>query len=1484
MNIKKPHKSKKLYIIIPLILILGVLIAMLVNYNQSIKAVTERTKENLSDSSKSQAKILKTSIENQYTILETFANEIASANNVKIEEIIPRLKTISESSSFIATCVSLPDGSTYSQDNRIINVSDREYFITAMNGERNIQKILKDRFDGSPGFIIAVPITKNGAQIGVIHGNYSESILRSLLVTEIHGYSGYSFVCAKNGDIVIGNNNESSLLAQYNIDSTGSKNLFDILKNAPSLKGYSEDQIKAALNKNEDGIITCEIEGSLKYVFFSPLNIRDWYIFNVVSGEFIETDAMASTRSNIYAIAIVILFSLFALVSIIVHEKRNIKEIKKEKEQIRISEELYRVAMSHTNSKVLKYDIKTHKLYLDEYTSKNLGIPEIIEDMPSKMIEKGIVDPESKDQFISFYKAMSDGIHENTCIIKINSISGENWLKMSSTVIFDSNHIPAYGVVSYEDITELREKEIAYEKWRMSISTMPQNKISLYEYNLSKNSFIREEGTLIHNLIPSDSTDISFSFDDLINFIAENFVFLADMQNFLRFACRKNLLDSYYLKNMFDLGFDFHLIQSDGSLRWTHMGVQMVPYSDSSDVKAFVLFQDIEERKQEQLVLMSRLTEDTLTKTLNRASFIEKVAAVLSENPTMQHALIIIDIDNFKYINDNFGHTAGDLALITISNNLKSVIRQNDLFGRIGGDEFMILIKDIPYSTLIEKRARQICDLMRKENDSGISVSGSLGIAVYPKDGTTFEELYKKSDLALYKAKQLGKNGFFIYNNNLNLEISDSELKNKSLLNANNENYMHSQAKKTMLIIDNDEISREILLNIFKNDFNIFTVKDTEAALKTIYKYRLGLSIVLLDIFMPGLNGIDLLKQVYQNKELSSIPFIVISGANEEKYSIEAIELGASDFISKPIEPKIVVLRVQNAINKMETEKLRLQNNYLLLQKEEEIRYRHVLETTGTIVFECNWSNKTYTYDSSASIYLAGKYDHRKLWDIFISDNVAQEEDTKKMQAMEFKIATGTQSSDKMNVRLRSATGELHWFEINISKLNDDSNTSSKLLITFNDINEEILANEKLVYKTQYDSLTNLYNRDTFLIKTQEMLTDKNPNSYIMIYFDIEKFKVINDIFGYSEGDRLLSYMGSKTSVFMEDNGGTACHISADYFAVCIPYSPSNLSIKLNKYIDEINNYDVPFQCSLNFGLYVIDDPSLPAETMLARAALAQRAIKRNNVKRYAFYNNTMRDALINEQSITGMMNDALHKHQFEIYLQPQYNLKTGQIIGSEALVRWIHPEKGFMSPDIFMPIFEKTGFISKVDEYVWEHVCKILNGWISSGKTTVPISVNVSRKDIYNPKLFRILMKLSEKYSIPSYLLKLEIKENSYLDNPDQFVSITKSLKNFGFPIEMDDFGTGYSSLNLLRDVDVNALKLNIMSLFRIPEETQSEENILKHIINMANDLNIGIIAKCVETKEQENSLLSLGCNFVQGYYYAKPMPVSSFEELINA
>ena len=1482
MNVNKHRNSKKYYFILPLILLTGVLIAMLVNYSQSIKAATERTKATLSDSANIQAKILRTTIETQYSILDAFANEISSKESIVLNEALPQLRTLADSSFFVSAAVSLPDGLAYSHAEKITDISEKQFFKDAIQGKRSIYKSSAKSSDGSSLFVIAVPIVKDDAVIGVIHGSYTEDILKSLLINEIQGYRSYSFICSQNGEILIKSLNEKVVFSDYPMLPEKTENIFDFLNESGILSGYSINRLKDDLVQNKTGVISLKIDGSKKYAFFSPLKIQDWYMFNIVPEALINTDVSLSTRSNLFVAAIVMIFSMFAVVLIVIHEKRTLKEIKHEKEQIRISEELYRVAMSHTNSRVSKYDIKTQELYLDEYMASEFGTTEIVPKMPFKMIEEGIIDAESADQFIKFYESIAQGSPENSCIVRANMIKGEKWIKMSSTVVLDSKGLPAYAIISYENISELREKEIAYEKWRMSILAMPQNEITLYEYNLSKNSFIRKDGTLIQGLISSDSMNLTSSFDFWAKYIADNLVFAPDAKNFLKFMDRDELLDLYFSSKKFEVEFDFRLVHGSDYLRWTRVGIQMVPYADSSDVKAFVLFKDIEENKRQELVLMSRLTEDTLTKTLNRASFIEKVGEVIAENPNSQHAIIIIDVDNFKYINDNFGHTAGDQTLITISNNLKSVIRQGDLFGRIGGDEFMILIKDIPYDALVEKRARQICDLMRKDSGNGISISGSLGIALYPRDGTTFEELYQKSDLALYKSKKMGKNGFSIYDGNADSLLSATEFKEHSNSHLKGVYSTHSQIKKSLLIVDNDEASRELLSDMFKDSFNVLTATDSDSALETIYKYRLGISVVLLDIFMPGITGIEVLKTVYEDKELSTIPFIVISDANERKYSLQAIEQGASDFISKPIEPRLVALRVQNAINKAENDKLRVQNSYLLLQSMEESRYRHVLKNTGTIVFEYDWSSKIYSYDSLACSYLWGSYDHRRLWDIFLEDGVADEKDIKRMQDLEFKITNTSRPSDTLNVRLKAASGDMRWFKMNASKLNGDDLSSNKILITFNDINEDVLKNEKLIYQAEYDSVTKLYNLDAFLVKTREMIKDKPANSYIMMYFDIEKFKLVNYIFGHAEGNRLLEYIASKTEIFTGDEGGTSCHISSDYFAVCIPYSPSILTEKMSDYINEINRYDLPFECSLNFGLYIIEDTSLPIDVILDRAALAQREIKNNSIKRYAFYTEEMHMELQNERLITGIMNESIEKGQFDIYLQPQYNLKTGEIEGAEALVRWNHPEKGLISPETFIPIFEKTGFILKLDEYVWERTFQVLRSWGDSGKNLVPVSVNIAYSSLFCSELFKTLAGLSAKYDIPPEFFKLELNENIH-SVLDQVAPIVKTLKDFGFSIELDDFGSGFLSVNPFGGINTNALKLDIKSLGANYDELGKTKTVLKRILEICKDLNISVIAKCVETKEQSETLIELGFELAQGYYYAKPMNVSDFGKLIS-
>ena len=269
-------------------------------------------------------------------------------------------------------------------------------------------------------------------------------------------------------------------------------------------------------------------------------------------------------------------------------------------------------------------------------------------------------------------------------------------------------------------------------------------------------------------------------------------------------------------------------------------------------------------------------------------------------------------------------------------------------------------------------------------------------------------------------------------------------------------------------------------------------------------------------------------------------------------------------------------------------------------------------------------------------------------------------------------------------------------------------------------------------------------------------------------------------------------------------------------------------------------------------------------------------------MNRYAYYDASMRDQMLQEQMIVRDMNFALQEHQFTIFLQPVYSLVSNHIVSAEALVRWFHPVNGMISPGKFIPVFERNGFIVKLDRFVWEEVCKFLKRQRESGQKLIPVSVNVSRMNFYNLDLLEFLLNLIERYELEPWMLKLEITESAYTDNPHQLTSVIKVFREEGFPVLMDDFGSGYSSLNMLKNLPVDVLKID-MAFVRELEKSARARSILKSIMHLAFDLDMGVVVEGVETKAQVDFLASIGADDIQGYYFSKPLPVPDFIEKLR-
>ncbi|MGN0663358.1 MAG: EAL domain-containing protein [Faecalibacterium sp.] len=422
-----------------------------------------------------------------------------------------------------------------------------------------------------------------------------------------------------------------------------------------------------------------------------------------------------------------------------------------------------------------------------------------------------------------------------------------------------------------------------------------------------------------------------------------------------------------------------------------------------------------------------------------------------------------------------------------------------------------------------------------------------------------------------------------------------------------------------------------------------------------------------------------------------------------------------------------------------------------------------------------------------------------------------------------------------------------------------------------------------MVNLLQNDPLTGLYTREFFYRKVREQLLEHPEQEYSIVCSNIENFKLYNDVFGTQAGDKLLRQTAENLRRAAGETG-ICGRYGADRFLCFQTREQEQRDRKL--LLDALAEKELPDELknvAIKWGIYEITDRTLPPEQMCDRALLAADSIKGHYNQLYAIYDDTLRAKLLREQSITGAMETALKEEQFIVYLQPKYSLQSERMIGAEALVRWVHPQWGFISPGEFIPLFEKNGFITRLDQYIWEKVCQLLQKWRLEGYPLLPVSVNVSRADVYQSDLVATLERLTQTYGVNPVYLHLEITESAYAESPAQIAATAAQLRQRGFILEMDDFGSGYSSLNMLTQMKVDVMKLD-MKFVQNETAKPEDQSILRFVIDLAHWMSLTVVAEGVETRDQAERLLKAGCDSVQGYFFAKPMPTAEYEPLLKA
>ncbi|MDO5562401.1 MAG: EAL domain-containing protein [Synergistaceae bacterium] len=548
--------------------------------------------------------------------------------------------------------------------------------------------------------------------------------------------------------------------------------------------------------------------------------------------------------------------------------------------------------------------------------------------------------------------------------------------------------------------------------------------------------------------------------------------------------------------------------------------------------------------------------------------------------------------------------------------------------------------------------------------------------------------------------------------------------------------------KRKILLVDDNKIELEMLTLFLKDEYDILTADSGESALAVLGKKYLTISVIVLDIVMPGMDGYEVMERIKKNSLYAPIPIIVVTALDDIEAHEKALEYGANGFISKPFSGSMILHSVRNAVKLRETSAI-------------------------------------------ANMY-------------------------------------------------------------------------------------------------RRDRLTNLYNRETFFAEVERTVKRNRPGSYIISCFDIENFKVVNDQYGTEVGDNVLRHVANCISLFVNRVGGTVCRYTADKFAMLFPeeYKDSD-EIKLF-HRDAMTPPCINRPIRIRIGRYLVSDFSLTPNAMLDRAILAEGSIKGRYDTYIADYDDSMRTNMLYEQQIVNEMAGALRDGQFEAWVQPQYNHATGALIGAEALARW-RRDGEIVPPCDFIPIFERNGFIYEMDQYIWRQVCINLRRWLDNGRTPLPISVNISRYDLFQEDFLDVIFGLVQEYRLSTDMLRLEVTESAFAESTNTIINVVNKLIKHGFTVEIDDFGSGYSSLNTLKDVPASILKLD-MGFIEDSSDSNRGGNILESVVRMAKWLGMSVIAEGVETKEQADYLKSIGCGYIQGYLYAKPMLLDEYAILCKS
>lgn len=693
-----------------------------------------------------------------------------------------------------------------------------------------------------------------------------------------------------------------------------------------------------------------------------------------------------------------------------------------------------------------------------------------------------------------------------------------------------------------------------------------------------------------------------------------------------------------------------------------------------------------------------------------------------------------------------------------------------------------------------------------------------------------------------------------------------------------------------VLLVDDEPRLLSSLVELLKGrDFELTVAANGSEAIQHLSQCVFDLAI--LDLRLPDISGHDIMD--FMNTQASGASVIVTSGDREIEAAIGALKRGAYGYLKKPYAPEELIQTVDNAL---QHRRLQAENRHMVkLLESSERKYRYLVNSSPDIIYTLD-ANGLFTFINDRAEQLLG-FSRQELIGQHYSVLV-HEEDVQRANYV-FKVGhADRRASRSVELRLKSrlSFGESRTFSNALVMIARDANHNAQpnqppfgVYGVARDITDRKKADELIAYQAYHDILTDLPNRVLFRDRLGLALfqAKRNGTGLALMFVDLDRFKLVNDTMGHSVGDELLQLTASRLKACLR-RGDTLARLGGDEFTVVLPeMSDRKAAAQMaEKFLTSLR---LPFQLagqavhiSASIGIALYPDDGETVDELVRHSDMAMYHTKAEGKNGHSFFDRSMLDASFQKIELEHSLHLALELGELEMYYQPQIDVVTQHIVGAEALMRWNHPERGFLGAGEFLPFAEENGLIIPISDWMLEAICKDLLEWNTVGSAPIRLSINLSPQYLDRGDFYDKLENALHRHQIAPSQIEVEVTENICIHNPEAAISQLDKLCQLGVSVAIDDFGTGYSSLSYLHRFPIHTIKIDRSFVMEI-QDSSTQFPVVTAIISIAKGLGLNLVAEGVETSVQESYLKNAGCKTMQGYFYHKPLPQKRLLELLK-